>query len=479
MRALLVSAPVFVSGCAAVGPDYERPSVEVPANWRIDLPTAQDVANTKWWEQFGDPVLDDLIETALRENLDVRVAASRVDQFLGVLTTSRSQSLPQIGYGANISNNRASRAGFPPFPGALDPVFSLYQASLSASWQLDLFGRVRRLNEAAQAQVYASSQGQRGVVLSLVASVATSYLTLRGLDRQREIAVATAQNFAETVRIFGLRFDAGMVSESELNEAIAQYKLAQSTIPAIDQQIATLENAISILLGRNPGPIPRGQSLDEFAMPAIPADLPSAILGRRPDVLQAEQNLVAANANVGATRALYYPDISLTGVLGSTSAALGSFLTGPATFWSLGAGLIGPIFTAGAISGQVQTAEARKLEAELVYRQTVLGAFFDTNNALVGTEKTNEQVALQQERVDALRQFARLARLRFDSGLTGYLEVQISENDLFSAELALASLNAQRYTQVVSVYQAMGGGWVDEADALTPVPVRDPTDRSE
>ena len=471
-RIALAAAAVSVAGCITVGPDYERPSVDVPATWRLDLVHEQDVANTRWWEQFHDPVLTNLIETGLRDNLDVRVAAARIDQFIGILTTTRSQSLPQIGYNTSVSRNRVSEVGFPPLSPILDPQFSLYQGALGASWQLDLFGRVRRLTEAARAQVYASEQAQRGVVLSLVASVATSYIALRGLDRQREIAVATSAIFGETVRIFTLRYNAGLVSETELNEARAQYKLAQVTIPAIDQQIAAFENGISILLGHNPGPIARGKTIEQLIPPAIPADLPSALLERRPDILQAEQNLVAANANVGATRALYYPDISLTGVFGSVSTAAGNFLTGPAKAWSVAAELAGPIFTSGAISGQVQSAEAVKQQADLFYRQTILGAFNDTNNALTGVDETEKQVVLQQQRVNALREYTRFTRHKFEYGLIGYLEVQLAENDLFQAELTLANLRAQRFVQVVTVYQAMGGGWVDKADALTPTPVR-------
>ena len=471
-RIALAAAAVSVAGCITVGPDYKRPSIDVPATWRLDLVHEQEVANTRWWEQFGDPVLTNLVEIGLRDNLDVRVAAARIDQFIGVLTSTRAQSLPQIGYAGDVSRNRVSKVGFPPLSPAFDPEFNLFQGALGASWQLDLFGRVRRLSEAAQAQVYASEQAQRGVVLSLVAGVATSYIALRALDRQREIAVATAAIFGETVRIFTLRYNAGLVSETELNEARAQYKLAQVTIPAIDQQIAVLENGISILLGHNPGPIARGRTIEQLTRPAIPAGLPSVLLERRPDVLQAEQNLVAANANVGAARALYYPDISLTGVFGSVSTAAGDFLSGPAKTYSVAAELAGPIFTSGAISGQVQSAEAVKRQAELFYRQTILGAFSDTNNALTGVVEAEKQVVLQQQRVGALRNYTRFTRHKFEYGLIGYLEVQLAENDLFSAELTLAGLRAQRFVQVVNVYQAMGGGWVDKADALTPAPVR-------
>ena len=325
---ILAAFVAFAAAGCTVGPDYARPAVDTPAAWRIDYPKAAEVANTKWWEQFGDPVLNELIESALRENRDVRIAAARVDQFAGALVATRSQLYPQIGYGADASRFRSSRLGVPPVPEPADPYFTLYQASLGASWQLDLFGRVRRLTEAAQAQVYASEQAQRGVVLTVVANVATTYITLRAFDRQREIAQATAANFGETARIFDLRFKAGIVSQTEVSQIRSQYQQAAAAIPAIEQQIAALENLIAILLGRNPGPIPRGKTIDQFVAPLIPADLPSTLLQRRPDILQAEQNMVAANANIGAARALYYPTISLTGALGSASTAFGSFLSG-------------------------------------------------------------------------------------------------------------------------------------------------------
>ena len=467
-----VLAATLLLGACTVGPDHVKPVVESPPSWRVDYQRAAEVANTKWWEQFGDPVLSELVESALRENRDIRIAAARIDQFLGVLTSTQSQLFPQFGYGLDISRTRASRSGQPPVPAGASPYFTLYQGSLGASWQMDLFGRVRRLSEAAQAQVYATEQAQRGVVLTVVTAVAGTYIALRGADRQLEIARSSAANFGETQRIFDLRFKAGIVSMTEVSQVQSQYRQALAAIPAIEAQIASLENLLSILLGRNPGPIPRGKSLVELAAPQIPADLPSMLLQRRPDILAAEYSLEAANANIGAARAQYYPDISLTGLLGSVSTSFGNFLTGPAAAWSLAAGLTGPIFTFGAIEGQVQSAEAAQRVALLGYQQTVLGAFRETNDALVTVQKRVEELAVQGERVDALREFARLSRLRFDNGASSYVEVLVAENELFAAELANARVLADRYVQVVNVYQAMGGGWVDIATAAAPQPER-------
>jgi multidrug efflux system outer membrane protein len=468
-RILAAFVAATVAGCT-VGPDYVRPTIDSPTAWRIDYPKAAEVANTKWWEQFGDPVLNGLIESALRENRDIRIAAARVDQFLGALMSTQSQSLPQLGYGADGSRTRASRVSQPPLPPGADPYFALYQGALAASWQLDLFGRVRRLSEAAQAQVYASEQVQRGVVLTVVTGVATSYVSLRALDRQLEIAQATAANFGETVRIFRLRYKFGIVSQTEVSQIESQYQQALAAIPAIGQQIAATENLISILLGRNPGPIARGKSIDQLIAPLIPADLPSTLLQRRPDILQAEQNLIAANANIGAAKAQYYPSLSLTGALGTASTAFGNFLTGPASLWQLAAGLTGPIFTFGAIEGQVRTAEGQTEAAVNFYQQTILGAFRETNDALVGSRNKLEESELQATRVLALREFARLSRLRFDSGLASYVEVLVADNELFAAELASVGTLADRYRQLINVYQAMGGGWVDIADSIAPKP---------
>ena len=469
IRLLATLLAVCLAGCT-VGPDYQRPTVVSPDAWRMDYPKATDVANTKWWEQFGDPVLNELVETALRENLDIQIAAARVDQFIGALTSTRSQLFPQIGYGADASRVRASAVGQPPLPPGADPYFSLYQGSLGASWQLDLFGRVRRLTEAAQAQVYASEQAQHGVVLSLVTSVATSYIILRALDRQLQIAQSTANNFTATARLFELRFKSGIVAQTEVMQIRSQQQQALAAIPAFEQAIAAQENLISILLGRNPGPIARGKTIDQIVAPQIPADLPSTLLQRRPDILQAEQNLVAANASIGAARALYYPNISLTALLGTVSTVFSSLLTDPASTSLLAVGITGPIFTFGGIEGQVYSAEAQTRQALLVYRQTILGAFRDTNDALTGSQKKISEVAFQQERVLALREFARLSTLRFDKGVSGYLEVLVAENELFAAELAAVQLLADRYIQLINVYQAMGGGWVDIAVSIAPGP---------
>jgi multidrug efflux system outer membrane protein len=461
-----LTVAAFVSACT-VGPNFVKPTVEAPPAWRISYSQAVDVANTRWWEQFNDPVLTSLIESALRENRDLVIAAARVDAFLGQLVTTRSQFYPQANYNLNASRSRSSEVATSPAPSGVDPYASLYQGALGAAWQIDLFGRVRRQTEAAQARVYATEQGRRGVVLSVVTSMAASYIVLRALDRQLEISQQTAKNYANTLRIFDMRHKGGVVSKLELEQVQSQYQQALAAIPSLEQRIAAQENLIAVLQGRNPYPIPRGKSISELALPGIPADLPSSLLERRPDILQAEQNLVAANADIGAARALYYPQLSLTGSLGSVSAAFSNFLSGPSLAWSIAAGLAGPLFTAGAIEGQVASAEANSALVLASYQQIVFNAFRETNDALTGTVKKRQESSAQAKRVTSLREYARLSRVRFNSGYGGYLEVLYADNELFAAELASVQSYADAYTQLVDVYKSMGGGWIDLADRAT------------
>jgi outer membrane protein, multidrug efflux system len=353
----------LLTGCM-VGPDYQRPSVDVPNAFQYEEKNAADTANTEWWKQFKDPVLDALIAQALVHNLNVKVAAANVEQAAGVLTQTRSSLFPQVGYDGIGGRARTTESGVAPEVARLIPnPQSSYQALLNASWEIDLWGRIRRLSESARANLLATDEARRGVILTLVSSVAGNYLTLRGLDAQLVIAKRTLGTYEESVKLFALQFQYGQVSQMNVAQAQSQYETAAAQIPQIESQIAQTENSLSVLLGRNPGPIPRGKSVDELALPDVPAGLPSELLTRRPDLLQAEENLIAANAQIGAAKALYFPTISLTGAAGSSSASLSNLFTGPAQIWSYAGQLVGPIFTFGAVSGQVAQAEAAQKAA--------------------------------------------------------------------------------------------------------------------
>src|SRR5512143_1416703 len=318
MRRLLVVPFIgaLLSGCM-MGPNYERPVIDTPDTFRFEDHNAADTANTEWWKQFEDPVLDDLTTEALANNKNVRIAAANIEQAAGVLTTTRSPLFPQVTYNGSAGRQRLSAEG--PTPLANSNPSSSFQLLGGATWEIDLWGRIRRLTEAARASFFASVEARRGVILSLVSSVASSYIQLRGLDAQLEIAKRTLDTYAESVKLFTLQFKHGQTSEMTVAQARTQYATALATIPQIESQIAQLEQAISILLGRNPGPITRGKSIDELALFAVPSGVPSQLLERRPDLAQAEQNLIAANAQIGAAKALYFPTISLTGGYGYES----------------------------------------------------------------------------------------------------------------------------------------------------------------
>jgi len=460
----LVSLPL--AGCL-MGPNYHRPSVDAPSAYRFEMSEAHDAANTTWWQQFQDPVLDGLIAEALAHNFSVRIAAANVEQAAAVLTQARAPLYPQVSGGGSGARERGSEATAVPIPASVPNPQTSYQLLAGASWEIDLWGRIRRLSEAARAQLYATEEARRGVILSLVSGVANGYLQLRALDGQLVIALRTRDAYAESVRLFELQHKHGMKSRMTVEQARTQYETAAAVVPQLESQIAQAENALSILLGRNPGPVARGRSLAELALPEIPAGVPSEVLERRPDIRQAEQALVAANAQIGAAKALYFPTISLTGAYGTASAELDGLFKGPSRVWSYAGSIAGPIFAGGAIRAQVRQAEAARRAAELGYQATIQGAFADVDDALVSRQKLELQLQAQERLVTASREYARLARLQFDGGVTPYLTVLQAEQQLFPAELNLAQLRASLFASTVNVYKAMGGGWVAEAERLT------------
>ncbi len=467
-----ISAAVFLGVLTActVGPDYVRPEVDTPKAFRFEPKDAQDLANTAWWKLFQDPVLNTLIDEGLANNKDLRIAAARVEEFAGRLTTTRSQFYPQIGYGAGGSRDRISEnLGSPVPPGFSNPQ-TTYSAVLSASWEIDLFGRIQRLSEAAQAQLMATEEARRGVVLSLVSSVATGYITLRDFDKQLKIATRTAQTRREALVLFELRYGGGVVSQVEVAQVRSEYEGAVAVIPAVERAIAQTENALSILVGRNPGPIARGKKLDELREIAVPSGIPSDLLVRRPDIQEAEQNLIAANANIGAARALYYPQISLTGLFGYASTDLGNLIEGPAKQWSFAGSLLGPIFTFGLIEGLVAASEAQQRQLLANYQSTIQNAFREVSDALIDNRKSREQLDAQDRQVTALQDYSRLAWLRYHGGFTSYLEVLDAERSLFNAELQRTLTQGEVFTALVNIYKSMGGGWINIADKTAPQP---------
>jgi outer membrane protein, multidrug efflux system len=464
-KIILLFMTIALSACA-LGPDYKRPAVNSPASWRIDEQNVRETANTAWWEQFDDPALNELILTATTANMDLKIATARVEEFLGRYAATRAGQFPQVGAAGLEIRKGLTQYANPPPSATTDNPYSDFQTFFSASWELDIWGRLRRSTEAARADLLSTEEARRGVILTVVTAVAVAYTDLRDFDKQLEIAERTAGSRGRSLELFRLRFGRGLISELELRQVESEYQSTLATIPLLQKLIAQQENALSVLLGRNPGPIPRGKSLDSLALPAVPAGLPSQLIEKRPDVRQAEQNLIAANARIGVARALYFPTISLTGLYGVESVDLSRLFTGPARIWNYGAPVSVPVFTAGAIAGTVKATEAVQQQTLFRYQQVVQQAFREVEDALIDQNKSREQLRIQGEQVETLQKYADLATLRYENGYTSYLEVLDAERALFNAELSYTNTQGILFRALVNLYKSMGGGWITEAETL-------------
>jgi multidrug efflux system outer membrane protein len=410
---------------------------------------------------FGDDTLNGLISTALERNFDIRIAAERVEQARAQLGVTRANQYPFLDAQTQFTANRQSTVGsirFAP-PGAkLDVAYT--QVGGALSWELDIWGRLRRLTEAARAQFLATEEAQRGVVVSLISDVTGAYFQLMELELELDVSRRTRDAAAESLRIVRLRRDRGAATGLDVRQAEQLLFTATAQIEAVERSIAQTENAISLLVGAVPSGQPRGRSLDEIPVPpAVPAGMPSALLERRPDVRQAEQNLIAANAQIGAARALYFPRISLTAFAGGQSRALTEIATAPARFMSIQPGALLPIFRAGQIRNQVRLSEAQQRELLVTYERTIYNALREVSDSLIGFDKTRRQREQQEELVRALSDSVRLSNLRYQGGLDSYLQVLDAQRNLFSGELILAQLRLQERLTVVQLYRALGGGW--------------------
>lgn len=452
-------ALVLLAGCK-VGPNYKRPQVDTPSVYRgVDQQAATQNATSlgdeKWWTVYQDPELQQLIRTALAQNYDVRIAVSRVLQAQAVLGITRADQFPTVSAGAAGSNLRIPTTKQLP---AADT--SSLGASLSFAWELDFWGKFRRATEAARANLLATEWGQRAVMTSLVSSVATSYFQLRELDLEMEISKQTLSTRQESLRLVKVRAQGGVTSLMDVRQSEQLVYGAAASIPDLERRIEQQENFISILLGKNPGPIVRGRPLIANAIPpTVPAGLPSALLERRPDIQAAEQLLVAANARIGVAKAAYFPQIVLTGSGGFQSSALTSLFSGPSGFWNAGAQLTQPLFAGGRISSGVKLSKAQQLEAELSYKQTTQQAFRDISDSLIAYIKNQEFRQQQDLLTKAAEDAARLSQVRYRGGAASYLEVLDSDTRYFSAQLTLAQADLNERLALVQVYNALGGGW--------------------
>lgn len=472
----LLAATLFSMVACNVGPNYKRPPVNVPANFRdpnAPAPSTSQPATTpaattnasgsavaslgdeKWWEVFQDKELQDLIRTALKNNYDVRIAATRVLQAQAQLGITRADQFPTVTGGGNISSVRNPTIG--PIPAY---EITLGEVAASASWNPDFWGRYRRATEAARATLLANEWAQKAVISTLVADMASSYFQLRQLDLQLDISKRTLASRQDSLQLTKMLEEHGINSLLDVRQSEQLVYTAAAEIPDLERQIQQQENAISILLGNNPGDVPRGLQLtEEPHSPEVPVGLPSALLERRPDIREAEENLVAANAQIGVARSMYFPQISLTGTAGYESAKLTDLFQGPAGVWTMVGSLTQPIFEGGRLKSGVQLAEAQRDELVLTYQQTIQGAFRDVSNALIAYQKYREYRMQQQQLVDSARDAAHLSEVRFKAGATDYLEVLTNETNAFSAELNLAQAQGNELISLVQLYQSLGGGW--------------------
>lgn len=464
----------LLSACS-VGPDYKRPELTLPEKWRVDVQEASSLANAAWWQEFNDPELTALIKTALQQNNDLRVAAARVERFYALYGISRSQFFPQIDAHAAYAREKFSSQGIPqgvPGLGSTE-ARDYYIAEGSLNWEIDLWGRIRRSTEAARADILSQEAARRGVILTIVTNVAIGYSDLRDLDQRLAIARSTLESRAHSLKLAQDRVNAGTSSELDLRQAESDFYTVQASIPPLEFQIAQTENLISVLIGENPGPIRRGKEIGQLLPSAgIPANLPASLIDQRPDVMQAEEALRGANARIGVAKAAYFPTLSLTGLFGFVSSDFSEWLRSDSRQWQYGPGLDLPVFNAGRISNQVRVAEADTAEALARYKATVQNALREVENALIGFQKTRQQIENQQKQVSALQKYLQLSQQRYDEGQSSYLEVLDAQRNLFSAQISLAQTEGAQVELFIGLFRALGGGWVDEADKLSIEPER-------
>jgi multidrug efflux system outer membrane protein len=458
---LLVAILAFglLTACK-VGPNYHRPPVQTPTAYRDlsgnpQLQTqAGSYADLPWWQVFQDPKLQELIRTALKQNYDLQLATERISAARAQLAVSRSSLFPQVQGVGNFSGGKEYN---------FQTKYNFLTLAADATFQLDFFGRLRRATEASRAQLLATEAARQTVILTLVSDVASDYFALLELDLQLQITQGTVSNQIDSVKLTTRRLQYGVATKLDVMQAQQVLDTANAAVPDLERQIAQQENAISILLGNYPQDVARGLPLVEQALaPEVPQGIPSSIMERRPDIREAEQNLIAANAEIGVAKADFFPQISLTGSAGGAfgrSSAFSSLMSSQVGLWSYGAQVSQPIFTGGALRGNLNLAESQQKQALIAYRQTIQRAFGDVSDALIGYEKFHAVRIRQQESVADLQESVRLSTLRYQGGTTTYLEVLDGQRSLYAAELTLAQARGNEYQSLVQVYRALGGGW--------------------
>lgn len=477
---VIVVAALMLAGCL-LGPDYQAPEVKAPEQFRHAAAAAAkpaadpaSLADLPWWEIFKDAELQKLIRIALEENKDLQVAALRVDEARAELGVTKSAQGPTVNAGANASLMEIPGANIPGIPPGTHLRTPIYSTELTMTWELDIWGRLRRATEAARAQLIAGEEVRKGVVMGLISRVAQAYFELRGLDLELEISKRTLASREASLKLVKLRHDGGVSSALDLRKAEAEAVSTAASIPDLERQIAQKENALSILLGRNPGAVTRGLDVTQQPLPpTVPAGLPSSLLERRPDLREAEQGLVAANAQIGVAKAAFFPQVSLTGQFGYMSRDMSQLFVGPNRMWGIGPGVTLPIFNAGRNMAQLEGAEAKQKEALIRYQQAVQEAFRDVDDALIAYQKVRETRLYQEQLIEAAQKALALAELRYKNGVSSYLDVLDAQRQLFNAEIGLAQTRKGQLVAVVLLYRALGGGW-SETESKPAAPLKTP-----
>jgi NodT family efflux transporter outer membrane factor (OMF) lipoprotein len=461
-RLLILLIPALVAGCM-FGPKYQRPAVPLPDKFQGASAAVPDasIADLKWSEVFHDAILKQLITTALEQNFDVRMAAERIQEARAQFRIVRANQYPAISGTAQFDASRPSLIGstiFAPTVTSLDTSYT--QAGGLLSWELDIWGRLRRLSESAKADYLATEDAHRGVIVSMIGDLADNYFQLREQDQELEIARNTHDTAKDSLRLVSLRHDRGAASGLDVHQAEELLYTAAAKIALIEGDIAESENALSLLLGQTPGHIKRGEAIPEFQFAdSIPSGLPSSLLERRPDIRRAEQTLISANAQIGVAKACYFPQITLTGFVEGQSRALTELFTGPARFFNFTTSALVPIFSAGKERARVRLTEAQKREMAIAYQKTIYNALREVSNSLVRYDRTREQIKQQEMLVKALSETSRLSNLRYQGGKDSYLQVLDANRNLFQGQISLAQLRLQGILSFVQVYRALGGGW--------------------
>jgi multidrug efflux system outer membrane protein len=458
-KILLVFLIIGMAGCS-VGPNFQKPVVTTPAEFRFDYSGEDTTEILSWWELFNDPVLDTLIRISLMENRDVRIAASRIEEARANMRFNHASMWPYFGYEGNISSGNLNNVLTP--PGSTDHITNYYGAPVM-SWEIDIWGKYRRLTESAREEMFALEYSHRGIMISLISEVANVYFQLLDYNNRLQISKSTLVSRQEYLNIMQERYNKGIVAEIDVNQAQIQEAIAAAAVPQYERFVANAENTLSILLGRNPGPIIRGSDLEEQTFPPdIPPGLPSTLVQRRPDVMEAEHFVASQNAMIGYAQALRFPSFNLTGLFGVASPELSTAALNAA--WSVSGSIFGPIFNFGKNKRRVEVERKRTEQAYLMYDQAVLNAFRETEDALIAVTTLEVELAAVIRQRDAAANAAILSKARYDEGITSYLEVLDSERTLFDASLNASATLQYRLNSYVSLYKAIGGGWISKEE---------------